>query len=276
MKKILYLLIGIIAFSHSAEIYAQKSGKKSKEKKEKKEYVWDWNGEKSGNKNVDEYLVSIDELWKMTDTYRAQFGAYNYVEDTLLINGKYYILAHMEDANKSVITRGTVNWMFTNAIMTSTNIILDATNASLQTTIATLSLPELGLDALKFGKYLKGGPKVINKCMTEMRLISKQTKVNVRSWSSLKNGAVDPETLNYFSEQALNTMKRCYYVKEIVKTDPTYTVIEQRLKDKTPAEIEAEVNRIGQEIAQQIVLPEDTNKDLDDLSDAELEELLKD
>lgn len=276
MKKILFLFLCIVALSQSTEVNAQNNSKKDKKSKEKKEYVWDWNGERSGDKDFDEYLVKINELWKMMDTYQAKFGSYNYVEDTLQINGKLYIMAHMEDANKSVVTRGTVNWLFANSISTGVSIVLDATSASLLTTSATLALPLLGLKAVKFGKYLKGGPMVINKGVKDIGAMTKQTKLNLRSWRSLKNGAVDPETLNYFSEQALKTMKRCYYVKEIVKTAPTYTVIEQRLKDKTPAEIEAEANRIGQEIAQQMVLPEDANKDLDDLSDAELEELLKD
>lgn len=271
MKKILFLLICLFTLSGATDTYAQKA---KKEKKEKKEFVWNWDGEKSGDDVVDNYLDKITALWQKMDTYEAQFGAYTYIEDTLQINGKYYILAHMEDADKNVVTRGMVNWLFVQSITSSTSIILDATNATSLTATATLALPGLGLKAVKFGKYLKGGPLVIGKGVKEIGAISKQRKQNARSWKSLKNGAVDPATLNYFNAEALQIMKRCYYVKEIVTTDPSYTVVEQYLKDKTPEEIEADANRLSQEIAQQTVLPEDASKSLDDLSDDVFEQEL--
>lgn len=270
MKRFFLFVIFVFALSSTTHILA----KDKKEKKEKKEYVWDWNGEKSGDESIDGYLQTITELWDSISVYQEKFGSYVYVEDTLQINGKYYIMAHMENAEKEAVTRGMVNWLFTEAVLSSTNIVLDATNAAASTAVATLALPSLGLGALKFGKYLKGGPQVINKGIKGIGAISKQTKKNARSWKSLKNGAVDPKSLNYFSDEALKTMRRCYYIKEIVETDPSYTVVEQCLRNKTPEEIEADANRLSQEIAQQTVLPEDASKSLDDLSDDVFEQEL--
>lgn len=122
--------------------------KDKKEKKEKKEFEWTWDRTLSGNESMDGYLLAVDSIWYKMQDLKSMVETYTYKEDTICVNGKYYLAAHMEDAEGQYVTRGTVNWQLFNTIMLSTNIVLDATNVGLQTATASLALPSLGLKSL--------------------------------------------------------------------------------------------------------------------------------
>ena len=67
-----------------------------KKKKEKKAYEWKWDGELSGNETVDGYLLSCDTLWTEIQSYRKDIDQFDYVEDTLTIHDKTYLVVHLE------------------------------------------------------------------------------------------------------------------------------------------------------------------------------------
>lgn len=263
MKKIILLSL-LIACTCVAAPAAKKV---KKEKKEKPEYVWDWDGVRSGNSTFDEYLITVTQIWNEIEQYELEFGQYHYKTDTIYINEKFYLLAYMQDDAGNLVTRSQVNWQVANSIFAATNIVLNATNASLMTASATLELPSLGLNALVYGKYIKGGPMVIGKGMKEIGAIAKANKANARSWKAMKQAAVDPATLNYFSEEAVEKMNTCCFLKEIIDTDPEYAAIVEVQSAKTPEELQAEAERIGNAFAEATILPEDANKSLDNLDD---------
>lgn len=263
MKKILLLCL-LVALSCVA---APAAKKEKKQKKEKAEYVWDWDGVRSGNATFDEYLMTVTQIWNDIEQYEAEFGQYHYMTDTICIYGKFYLLAYMQDNAGNLVTRSQVNWQVTNSIFAATNIVLESTNASLMTASATLELPSLGLNALVFGKYIKGGPMVIAKGMKEIGAIAKANKANARAWKAMKQAAIDPATLSYFSAEAIEKMNRCCYLKEIVDTDPEYAAIVEVQSAKTPEQLQAEADRISNTFENSTVLPEDENKSLDNLDD---------
>ena len=83
----------------------------------------------------------------------------------------------------------------------------------------------------------------------------------------MKQAAIDPATLNYFSEETVKTMNRCCFLKEIVETDPEYAAIVEVQSAKTPEQLQAEADRISNNFENSTVLPEDENKSLDNLDD---------
>ena len=85
MKKFLLLCL-LIALSCVA---APAAKKEKKQKKEKAEYVWDWDGVRSGNATFDEYLMTVTQIWNDIEQYEAEFGQYHYMTDTICIYGKY-------------------------------------------------------------------------------------------------------------------------------------------------------------------------------------------
>lgn len=273
MKKLfMYLMLAVIASMSFQAVAAKK-----KEKKEKEPYVWDWDGTRTGNADFDSYLIEVTKIWNEIEEYERSYGSYSYKTDTLVINNEYYLLAYMVDANNNLVSRSQVNWQIANSVLASTNIVLDATNASLMTATATLALPSLGLNALVFGKYIKGGPMVIGKGMKEIGAIAKANKANSRTWKAMKKAAIDPATLGVFSEATLEKMKRTCYIKKVSEADPEYQAVVSYQASKTPEELQAEAESINNSFAEAIVLPEDENKsldnldDLDDLDDTDIE-----
>ena len=67
----------------SSTAYAQK---KEKKEKSEKTYEWTWDGVKSGNEKVDNYLVTIDTLWNKIQNYGELMDAYEFHQDTITID----------------------------------------------------------------------------------------------------------------------------------------------------------------------------------------------
>ncbi len=158
----------------------------AKEKKEKKPYEWNWDKKLSGNEGVDDYLLAVDSIWYQMKELNEAMDKYTYKEDTIMVNGKLYIAAHMENAKGEYITRGTVNWQFAQTTMLSANIVLSATQIALQTATATMSLPSLGMGALTYGKYVKAGPKILGMATTGVKDIWKTAIQNAKRWNRMK------------------------------------------------------------------------------------------
>ncbi len=265
MKKIFsYLLLATVAM-FSIQVSA------AKPKKEKAPYVWDWDGTRTGNQTFDTYLDDVTKIWNEIEVYEKTFAKFTYHVDTMAYNDKYYLLAYMTDSVGNIVTRSQVNWQVYHSVLSATNIVLDATTASLSTATATLELPNLGLNAFTYAKYVKGGPMVIAKGMKEIGAIAKVNKANARSWKAMKTAAVDPATFGCFDEETVKAMNKCCFFKEVVETDPEYTAIESVQATKTPEELKAEADRIGNTFAEATILPEDKNQSLDDESFDELD-----
>jgi hypothetical protein len=236
--------------------------------KEKKKYEWNWDGTKSGNEDFDEYLLKVDTLWNKIKTYHETLDKFTYKEDTLSVDGKYYVVAYMTTDEGQYVTRSTVNWQFSEAILQSSQIVLDATDAALLTTSATMALPSLGLNALSFGKYLKGGPVVIGRGTGEMKTVWSLRKQQAKRWKAMKEDAVDPSTLSLnLTESQVKLLNKCAFIKEYNETSDDYQMISEVQKNKTEEQLQAERDAFANSLASAIILPEDEAKMLDDISD---------
>lgn len=248
-----------------------------KEKKEKKPYEWTWNGEKSGNADIDAYLIGVDTLWRNMKVLHEQWEMYQYKEDTIAVNGKYYIIAHMEDSSGKYVTRGTVNWQLANTITESVGIVGNSTVIALQTATATLSLPQLGLKGLSYAKYVKGGPNVIALSAKEMKAIWKIAVQQAKRWNGMKKDAIDPESIGYdIPDNQKEVYRKCCYIKELKETDPEYQEVKKVMSAKTEEQLKAESEKYRASMETVEMLPEDKSKSVDQLDDAGLDEFAKD
>lgn len=57
-----WILVAVLLIS-LPDMASGSNQKKKKEKKPKKEFVWDWDGKKTGVEEVDDYLLGCDTLW---------------------------------------------------------------------------------------------------------------------------------------------------------------------------------------------------------------------
>lgn len=217
-----------------------------KKKKEKKAYEWKWDGELSGNETVDGYLLSCDTLWTEIQSYRKDIDQFDYVEDTLTIHDKTYLVVHLENKEGQIFTTGTANWQLFQSVMSGLNIVLSSTQIGLQTASATLSLPQLGLKALSFGKYVKAGPNIIGIGMKEIKGIVEQRRYQWGQWKQAKEGAVDAETIDWASlglsaEMPVDKLKKCFFIKEVTPQAENYEEIITIQQNKTDEQKKADM-----------------------------------
>lgn len=269
-----FMILALAMCTLSITVNAQKKEKKEKKPKTEKTYEWNWDGTKSGNQQVDDYLVTIDTLWNKIQSYHEEMESYEFHQDTLTINGKYYIAAYMTTGDGSLVTRATCNWQLVSSIANGVSIASEAAKAGMMGASAATALPSLGLmKAATYAKYLKGAPNIISMATKEIKTVVGIQKSNAKSWKSLKNGALDEEglkKLNYYDEKAIDNMKRCVYIKEIPDNDPSYQVVHERQQQKSPDQIQAEIAQNVEKFQQAVILPEEKSKQLDDISDDEL------
>lgn len=263
MKKIVFIAIALLTMGcHTAMA---------------KEIKWDWDGKTSGNEKIDNYLVNIDTLYNKMQAYKESMSSFEMKDDTLFVNGKIYVMTHMESITGDLVSRSRVNWQCAQAGLEGGLIILDMTNASLSSASAVLELPNLGLKALKFAKYVKGGPAIISEGIKTIKSIRGQYMSNSRKWKSMKDGAIeDPSTIGYdgFTPEIVKKLNKCYYIKEVREDDPEYPEIIARYKTKDPEVISQENKAFADKLDSSTVLPEDKSKELDEVPDLE-EELKK-
>lgn len=267
-KKVLHfamlLLAMLIAMPTTADA--------AKEKKEKKPYEWNWDKQLSGNEIVDDYLMSVDSIWYQMKELNTVMEAYTYKEDTIVVNGKTYIAAHMEDSEGNYVTRGTVNWQFAQTTMLSGEIVLKAATVGLQTASATMSLPNLGLKALSYGKYVKAGPKVIGMAATGVKNIWHVAVAQAKRWNGMKAETVDPTTIGLeLTDKQKELFDKCIYIKEVKETSPEYQVVKDVVSAKSEEQLKSESDAYFSALANANILPEEAGKTLDNLSDDELE-----
>lgn len=267
MKKILFLALAMLTLGSQMYVSAAK--------KDKKEIKWEWDGTTSGNETIDKYLMKIDTLYYKVRDYKDNLEQYQLKDTVVCINGKYYELNWMEDSQGQLLTRGSVNWQCVQAVTMGANIVLDMTNAGLGSATAALALPQLGLKALKFAKYVKGGPAVIQSGIESIKAVRGKWVGNSRKWKAVKDGAISDPTKIGFSPAVAEKLNKCYYVKEITTESPDYEEVVKKFTGKTPEELAQEANGVANDIAKATVLPEDKSKSLDQMpSDDDLEKEL--
>ena len=246
--------------------------KEKKEKKEKKEFEWTWDKTLSGNESMDGYLLAVDSIWYKMQDLKSMVETYTYKEDTICVDGKYYLAAHMEDTEGKYVTRGTVNWQFVNSIMLSTDIVLDATNVGLQTANATLALTSMGLKGLSYAKYLKAGPKVLGLATSGVKDVWKKTKAQSKRWAGMKKASVDADSLGWtLSDQQKDVINKCIYIIEIKDVDEEYVTIKEIFSNKTEDQIKEEQEKYLNDLSSATVLPEDEKKSIDNIDESELD-----
>lgn len=195
--------------------------KKKKKKKQKKEFVWDWDKKKSGNEDVDSYLMACDSLWTKMSQYQESITAYEMKEDTLDWGGNEYLVMHMETADGKLLTKGATNWQLVESVSTGMMIVANSVQIGAQTTSATLALPKLGLNAFSYGKYVKAGPLIIAKAGKEIKEIVLLRKEQMSKWKAMKEAAIDPRTLNLpMDEETMKKFEKCYFIREIPEDEP--------------------------------------------------------
>lgn len=257
MKHILIALM-MLTLGSQMQVLAQKKGKK-----DKKELKWDWDGTLSKNADLDNYLRTVDGLYKKVQAYKVDFDVYTIKEDTIYLGDKTYALCSMRDANGNLVSRSRVNWQFAQAYSESGKIIMDMTEAGAMSASAALTLPQLGWDALKFAKYVKGGPAVISQGLSVIKAIRGRCIRNSRVWKAMKDGAIeDVSSIGYegLTSDVVSKLNECFYIKEInVETDMSLEDIIKHNED------------IMAEIDSRNVLPEDKSKELNEMPDLEAE-----
>lgn len=217
MKTLSKVMVAMLAILILAPMNAEAS-KKEKKKKEKKKYEWVM-PELSGNADFDLYLLTCDTVWNDVQKVAESMNTYTFKTDTLRdVNGADYVMAHMEDASGAYLTRGAVTWQLVNAIMQGTNIVLDIANIGVLTASATTALPDMGLQALSYGKYLKSGPKVIELCGAEIKQITAVRRQQYQQWKAMKEGAIDPATLGIWNEEQLKSLSKCCFITKLDKS----------------------------------------------------------
>jgi hypothetical protein len=214
MKKLLFMALALLVLGSQTQAVAADK----KDKKEKKGLKWEWDGETlSGNDEIDTYIKTIDTLYNKVNSYKDSIDLYEFhSKQFTLDNGKKYEICYMLDDKGQLVTRGTVNWQCVRAIMQGTNIVLDMTNAGLKSANAALTLPKLGMKALKFSKYVKGGPAVISAGTKAIKDVRKKWIRNSQRWKEVKNDAIpNAKSLNIpgMNDDLAAKLDKCCYIK---------------------------------------------------------------
>lgn len=230
--------------------------KKKKEKKPQKEFVWDWDGEKTGVKNVDDYLLGCDTLWTGIENFKKDIACYQYYDYTFSVNDKKYTTVFMIDStNQKFLSPGLVNWQFTQSAGSVTLLALCATNLALQTSTATLALPELGLKAFTYGKYIKAGPIIIGKAKKEFDEIRSNYTLTRRRFLTARKESIPME---HFSPELKEKLKNLFSIT----TDEEF----EKYFKKHILVVE-NVEKAEQEVVTEEVIVEKTEEEKDQLAD---------
>lgn len=264
MKKLLLIALALLTLGAAA------TPASAAKKKEKKGLKWEWDGTRSGNETIDAYLVRIDSLYKAVISYRDSVDAFKFKCDTLNVGGKIYEMAYLLNPAGELVTQGMVNYQFMQATMNGMNIVLDMTSAGLGSVGAAAALPQLGLGAFSFAKYVKGGPAVISQGISTVKTIRGKWISNLRTWRALKNDALSPEevaALGIFTPETLEKVKKCVYIKEVKPEAPEYTAIAQVQQAKSKEELDAMASAAIGNLDKAQMAAEDAEKNLDNLDD---------
>ena len=162
-----------------------------KKKKAKKPYVWVMPA-LTGNKDFDDYLKLCDDLNNKIVAYSDSIVFYEVAEVHVIDeSGEKDIQYHVVDSAGNLRSANKAYQQNFDLIMAYPLIALDMTNLTLASSTATLALPDLGLNSLTYGKYLKAGPILIGRGGKEMKEIYKRARNQAKQIKALKEGKID-------------------------------------------------------------------------------------
>ncbi len=274
MKKVLLIVLALLTLGSTLVVNAQK-----KEKKEKKELKWEWDGTKSGNETIDKYLLTIDTLYNRVISYRDSIDSFEYRDTVINIKGKDYKVAYMLNHEGQLVTQGQINSQFMEATLDGMNLVLDMTSAGLESATAALALPQLGLNALKFAKYVKGGPAVISQGIKTVKTIRGKWQSNLRDWRGTKTSALTKEqvaSLGYFSDEWIKKYYKCIRISPVDSQSEKYIAYQETQKDKTEEEKAKDAEGWVKDIEGREVAQAKTREENENITDEDFEKMMKD
>ena len=208
MKKLMTILFCAIALGvvMPQQTMAQDS-KKEKKKKERKPFEWKM-PELTGDKTFDDYLKTCDTLYNRIRNYSDGIVFYS-VKKGLVPDkktGETKEVMGVFDENNNYRSSGKALEQYAQLILQGTGLLADLTLITTSTAAATSALPNLGMKALSYGKYVKAGPKIVQMGTDEIGEIVKKTREQAKAIRALrkgyneegqlKNASVDPSNID--------------------------------------------------------------------------------
>lgn len=158
--------------------YAQKKDKEKKPK-EKKELAWPGGEmpELTKVEAIDDYLLRCDTLMNELKSFMDSITWYEVkrIKVQAEDDSETEVVAVVDENNTIRGSKEALS-QYIDMIGTGTLLALKGTEISLRTATATTSLPQLGLKALSYGKYIKLGPQIAGRCATGIGDILKRCR----------------------------------------------------------------------------------------------------
>ncbi len=207
MKRNLSLVIFTLILGLVIPGNAFAADKEKKEKKQKKAWKWEMPSELTGDADFDNYLKTCDELNTKIVSYMDSVTFYTVKkinitqEDGTVVERRCVV-----DENGNI--RGSSEALAQYIQMTNSGmgILNDMLNITNQTTAASAYITKNPLKVIKYGKYLKAGPKIVAeggktmkallKRMTEQKKEIRQYKKDYSESGELKNPTTDAATID--------------------------------------------------------------------------------
>lgn len=238
MKRLISFVICIVALS----MIIPQEANAQKKKKEKKPFVWVL-PELTGNDSFDEYLLKCDTLNTRIHQYCDNITFYEVAEIHVIDeNGEKEINYHVVDSLGNLRSSNKAFIQNLNLILAYPSLASEMALMAACTASATTALPSLGLKAMSYGKYLKAGPKIIEKGGVEMKKIYKKARTQAKQIKALKAGKID-------DVKALNA--------EINTSDMEAGTATMRVIEMQKTDYEAEFSKITKEDEENPVTQDD-------------------
>ena len=156
--------------------------KKKKDKQEKKEEIVAWEMPKrSGNKYIDDYLKDCDAVWKATKEYEKRKGTPYSLSTTYLQGdeGTVYKAVSFVDSRGQRLSINALIAENEKTISEGKSAKSSMSLMGLEKANASLALPELGLDAITYGKIIGQANKMVSQCEKSVdEVIAEKTAQN--------------------------------------------------------------------------------------------------
>jgi hypothetical protein len=211
-----------IALCALAMLIAMPQQAEAAKKKEKKAFEWEM-PELSGNADVDNYLLKCDTLWTKIKSYSTDITFYEMAEITVTnADGTTEKTYQMVDKDGVVRSKNLAFKQNMDIILAYPDIVLKLTDLATAQLAAVTAAPSLGLGALKYGKYIKAGPKIIEMGGQEMKTIYKRARAQAAQIKALKEGKIDDAIEKNTEVQAGQVEAGATSIRQITKTKEDY------------------------------------------------------
>jgi hypothetical protein len=197
MKKVFSMIVCALALGMVMPQQACAQKKEKKEKKAKAAFVWEM-PELSGNEVVDSYLLTCDTLNTKMREYSDNITFYEVAKiEVIGEDGEKDIKYNVVDAEGNLRSSNAAFNQNMQIILAYPAIALQMANVMTAEAAAVTAAPQLGLKAMKYAKYIKAGPKMVDEGGKEMKEIYKRARAQAKQIKALKAGNIDDvEALN--------------------------------------------------------------------------------